>query len=617
MVSQLTSLQNGAKIIKKYTETLPKKPGVYRMLDANQKILYIGKAKNLSNRVKSYTNPNNHSNRIKKMISETKAMEFIITVSEAEALLLEANLIKKNKPKYNIAMRDDKSFAHILINNQHSYPRLMKYRGEKKINGQYYGPFASAGAVNRTIDILQKAFLLRTCSDSVFENRSRPCLLYQINKCSAPCTNEISKKDYNSLLDDLDLFMKGKASTIKDKIYSAMQEESSKLNYENAAKLRDRLETINKIQSQQTIHNTSINDADIFAIMKLDNLVCVQVFFIRAGQNWGNREYFPINNKLDTNEEILDSFLAQFYTTHPCPKDIIISHEIPSKKLLEYALCEKNKKKIYIQIPKMGEKYKLIQKALINCEQALNRKLNQIDNHKVLLDGLANKLLLNKIPKRIEIYDNSHIQGSHPVGAMVVVGEDGFENKSYRKFNIRSEEIKPGDDYGMMKEVLTRRFSKIENKVAYENSPDLIIIDGGTGQLNIAKDILNEFNLNHVQLISISKDKKRKHGNEKIHTVENGIIILDTNDPIFYFLQRMRDEAHRFAIGSHRIRRNKALKYSKLDDLEGIGIKRKNQLMKYFGSMKSIQDANVDDIMKVPGISEKLAMDIYQSFHES
>tara|TARA_B100000927_G_scaffold249337_1_gene213318 strand:- start:2726 stop:4579 length:1854 start_codon:yes stop_codon:yes gene_type:complete len=614
MKREPTNTETGISTIRSYSKDLTKKPGVYKMLDASKEILYIGKAKNLFNRVKSYTNLNNHTYRIKKMISETRSMEFTITSTEAEALLLEANLIKKNKPKYNIAMRDDKSFAKILVNKEHDYPRLMKYRGDNKLNGDYYGPFASAGAVNKTIDTLQKAFLIRTCSNHVFENRSRPCLLYQINRCSAPCTGEISKQNYDHLINDLHDFMNGHASNIKDKIYTDMQNESANFNYENAAKLRDRLETINKIISQQSINNSNIGDADAFGISRLNNVVCIQVFFIRAGQNWGNREYYPIANKLDTNPEILDSFIAQFYTSHPCPNNIIVSEKLPSEKLLSSALSEKNKRKIKITQPKQGEKYKLVKKVLMNAEQALNRKVNQMQDQKSLLEGLATKLQLNKVPRRIEVYDNSHTQGSFPVGAMIVVGQNGFDNKNYRKFNIKSRDISTSDDYAMMREVLTRRFAKLSEKNFQDSSPDLVVIDGGKGQLNIAIDIMKENKIKDIEVISISKDKNRKYGNEKIHSKEKGVFILDKNDPIFFFLQRIRDEAHRFAIGSHRTRRGKQINYSRLDDIEGIGLRRKQHLMRYFGSLKSISEASFDDIIKVPGISEKLAKDIHSSF---
>ncbi|MEC7088521.1 MAG: excinuclease ABC subunit UvrC, partial [Pseudomonadota bacterium] len=536
MKRELTNTETGILTIRSYSKDLTKKPGVYKMLDNNKNILYIGKAKNLFNRVKSYTNLNNHTYRIKKMISETRSMEFTITGTEAEALLLEANLIKKNKPKYNIAMRDDKSFAKILVNKEHDYPRLMKYRGDNKLNGDYYGPFASAGAVNKTIDTLQKAFLIRTCSNHVFENRSRPCLLYQINRCSAPCTGEITKQNYDHLINDLQDFMNGHASNIKDKIYTDMQRESANFNYENAAKLRDRLETINKIISQQSINNSNLGDADVFGVSRLNNIVCIQVFFIRAGQNWGNREYYPIANKLDKNPEILDSFIAQFYTSHPCPNNVIVSEKLPSEKLLASALSEKNKRKIKITQPKQGEKYRLVKKVLMNAEQALNRKVNQMQDQQSLLEGLATKLQLNKVPRRIEVYDNSHTQGSFPVGAMIVVGQNGFDNKNYRKFNIKSRDISTSDDYAMMREVLTRRFAKLSETDFQDSSPDLVVIDGGKGQLNIAIDIIKENKIKDIEVISISKDKNRKYGNEKIHSKDKGVFILDKNDPIFFFL---------------------------------------------------------------------------------
>ena len=408
--------------------------------------------------------------------------------------------------------------------------------------------------------------------------------------------------------------MNGHASNIKDKIYADMQRESANFNYENAAKLRDRLETISKIVSQQSINNSNIGDADVFGISRLNNIVCIQVFFIRAGQNWGNREYYPIANKLDPNPEILDSFIAQFYTSHPCPNNIIASEKLPSGKLLASALSEKNKRKIKITQPKQGEKYRLVKKVLMNVEQALNRKVNQMQDQQGLLEGLASKLQLNKVPRRIEVYDNSHTQGSFPVGAMIVVGQNGFDNKNYRKFNIKSRDISTSDDYAMMREVLTRRFAKLSEKDFQDSFPDLVVIDGGKGQLNIAIDIIKENKIKDIEVISISKDKNRKYGNEKIHSKDKGVFILDKNDPIFFFLQRIRDEAHRFAIGSHRTRRVKQINYSRLDDIEGVGLKRKQQLMRHFGSIKSISEASFDDIIKVPGINEKLAKDIHSSF---
>tara|TARA_Y100000590_G_scaffold424833_1_gene532195 strand:- start:13171 stop:15030 length:1860 start_codon:yes stop_codon:yes gene_type:complete len=611
------TIESGCEVIKEYTNSLTRKPGVYRMLDKNEQILYIGKAKNLYNRVKSYTNPNNHSYRIKKMISETKSMEFIITNSEAEALLLEANLIKKNKPRYNIAMRDDKSFPKILINKEHAFPRIMKYRGNNKIKGDYFGPFSSAGAVNKTIDILQKAFLLRTCSDNVYANRSRPCLLYQINRCSAPCTKEISEEEYSQLVEELKEFMSGKASDIKSKIYSEMNNESKNFNFENAALLRDRLEAISKIQSQQMIQIKGMKDADIFAVCQKNNTTCIQVFFIRSGQNWGNREYYPITNKIDSNKLILESFLAQFYVTHPCPKNILISEKIDNVDLLTKALSERNSRKVIISIPTKGQKYKFVQKVLLNAEEALNRKVSNIQNQKNLMKGLQEKLKLKEMPRRVEIYDNSHIQGSLAVGGMVVMGNEGFEKKHYRKFNIKSNIINKGDDYAMMREVLSRRFSKFEINEVPENKPNLIIIDGGIGQLNIASQILKEYNFSDIELISISKDKNRRFGGEKIHILGSKPMKLDNNDPILHFIQRMRDEAHRFAIGSHRIRRKMHIKDSKLDSIQGVGAKRKKELLQYFGSVKSIQDAAIDDIIKVPGINNRIAEEIYLNFHDS
>jgi len=609
-------LEKGKGIINNYAKNLTSAPGVYRMINSDNNILYIGKAKNLKKRVKSYTNLNSQSHRIKRMISETNQMEFIITRSETEALLLEANLIKKYKPPFNILMRDDKSFPKILINKEHPIPRLMKHRGKNIYKGDYYGPFTSASSVNKSINAFQKAFLLRTCTDNVFNNRSRPCLLYQIKRCSAPCTNEIKPTEYNKLVEGLNLFLKGKTEEVTDIIYQEMQGLSKSLDYEGAAVLRDRLEAISQIQSKQTINSRYVVNADIFGIFEKDGIVCIQVFFFRAGQNWGNKEYFPKADKDLSLDIILDSFLAQFYTTHPCPELILLPNNIINQNILSDALSIKEKKKINILIPKKGEKYKIVNHACLNAKESLDRKILESKTQKKLLAEMKDALNLRKIPKRIEIYDNSHIQGQLAVGCMVVAGEDGFQKNNYRKFNIKSQNITPGDDYAMMKEVLERRLGKILSNNELKEYPDLIIIDGGQGQLNIAHNVLNEFRINDIDVIAIAKNFIRNTGPEHFYMKNKKAFRLKKNDPVLFFLQRLRDEAHRFAIGSNRIRRKMTINSSALDSIQNIGPKRKKELLKYFGTIKSLERASEEDILQVTGISQQMAKEIYSYFHE-
>ena len=610
------NLEKGKEVINNYAKILTSSPGVYRMINIDNNILYIGKAKNLKKRVKSYTNINSQSNRIKRMISQTNKMEFIITKSETEALLLEANLIKKYKPPFNILMRDDKSFLKILINKEHKAPRLMKHRGKNIYKGDYYGPFTSASSVNKSINAFQKAFLLRTCTDNVFNNRSRPCLLYQIKRCSAPCTEEIKPTEYKKLVDGLNLFLNGKTEEITNTIYQEMQELSKSLDYEGAAILRDRLEAISQIQSKQIINSKFLVNADIFGIYGKDGVFCIQVFFFRAGQNWGNKEYFPRADNDISPDLILDAFLAQFYTTHPCPEVILLPNNIINQNILCDALSIKEKKKINISVPKKGEKYKIVKHASLNAKESLDRKLLESKTQKKLLAEMKDIFNLRKIPKRIEIYDNSHIQGQYAVGCMVVAGEDGFQKSNYRKFNIKSQDMKPGDDYAMMKEVLERRLGKISSNNGSEQYPDLIIIDGGLGQLNITYNVLDELGISDIDVIAIAKNFIRNTGPEHFYMKNKKAFRLKKNDPVLFFLQRLRDEAHRFAIGSNRIRRRIAISSSSLDSIQNIGPKRKKELLKYFGTIKSLEKASHEDLLQVTGISQRMAKEIYSYFHE-
>ncbi len=622
--NDVETVKSGPVVIKAFLKTLPSSPGVYRMLNAKGQVLYVGKARSLKNRVQSYTRMMGHTNRIAQMILLTTDMEFITTATEADALLLEANLIKRFKPKYNVILRDDKSFPYILIARDHDTAELVKHRGARNRKGDYFGPFASAGAVNRTINILQRAFLLRSCTDSVYENRSRPCLLYQIKRCSAPCTNEISADEYASLVEDTVVFLSGRSQSVRDRLVHLMETASDGLDFERAAIYRDRIAALSHIQAHQGINPKTIKEADVFALHRAGGESCIQVFFFRSGQNWGNRAYFPRADKSHDEAEILESFLTQFYDDKPVPRNILLSHSIPSQELLQIALSLKSDHKVNVLIPQRGEKKMLVTHAQTNAREALERRMAETASHKKHLSGLAEIFDLESPPARIEIYDNSHIQGSHPIGAMVVAGPEGFLKNQYRKFNIKDKNASPGDDYAMMREVMTRRFSRLlreteqDNPAPEENPwPDLLIIDGGKGQLSCVEDTLSELGIDDVKVVSIAKGPDRNAGREHFHMKEKLSFMLEPRDPVLYYIQRLRDEAHRFAIGSHRARRKQALGQSPLDEIAGIGPGRKKALLRHFGSAKSVSRAGLTDLEAVRGISKSMAQIIYDHFNSS
>lgn len=609
----------GPELIRSYVRTLPGTPGVYRMLDTRGEVLYVGKALNLKNRVSSYTRLHGHSNRIANMIIATAGMEFVTTPSESEALLLEANLIKRYKPPFNVLMRDDKSFPYILLSKAHEAVRLMKHRGAQKIKGDYFGPFASAGSVNRTLNTLQRIFLLRSCTDAVYQSRTRPCLLFQIKRCAAPCTGEITIPDYNALVAQARAFLSGKSFKIQDDLAKAMEKASAAMEYEQAAVYRDRLAALTNIQAHQGINPRSISEADVFAVTISGGQACVQVFFFRANQNWGNRAYFPRIAKEHGPEEILNAFLAQFYDGKPCPRLVLLSHTPPDGALIAEALSLKAGRKVKLLTPRRGDKLELVQHVTKNAEDALARRMAESATQRRLLDGVQNVFDLDAPPERIETYDNSHIQGSHAIGAMVVAGPDGFEKKHYRTFNIKDEELTPGDDFGMMREVLTRRFRRL---AAMDNAeresagwPDLVLIDGGAGQLSAAQAVLDELGVGDVTLVGIAKGPERNAGRERFFMAGRAPFMLEPRDPVLYYLQRLRDEAHRFAIGTHRARRKSAQGKSALDEVPGVGAARKRALLRHFGSAKAVSRAGAADLASVKGISAAMAQQIFDYFH--
>jgi len=615
----------GAKVIASFVKTLPGKPGVYRMYSENGEVLYVGKAKSLKNRVTSYTRLSGHSNRIATMISATVSMEFVTTTSEAEALLLEANLIKKLKPRYNVVMRDDKSFPYILIADDHEAAELVKHRGARNRKGKYFGPFASAGAVNRTLNALQKAFLLRTCSDSAYENRSRPCLLFQIKRCSAPCTGEISLEDYQTLVDSAKRFLAGKSSAIRGELAEQMDKSAASLDYERAAVYRDRISALAQIQASQGINPQNVSEADVFSIFQQGGQNCIQVFFFRAGLNWGNRAYFPRADKSVDAAGVLTSLITQFYDDRPVPKLVLTSVDIDERELLEMALSTKAGRKIQVYAPKRGEKRGLVEHALTNAREALGRKMANVQSQAALLDGVKKLFDLPHQPQRIEVYDNSHIQGTHAVGGMIVAGPEGFIKGQYRKFNIKSSEIEPGDDYGMMREVLTRRFSRLvkehdddrgDEESLAAHWPDIVLIDGGPGQLSVVKAVMKELGLGDVFVAGVAKGPDRDAGREHIYLAGKKPFMLEKRDPVLYYIQRLRDEAHRFAIGAHRARRKKAIGNNPLDEIAGIGPSRKKALLRAFGSAREVSRASITDLMLVEGISQPMAKIVFEHFNE-
>jgi excinuclease ABC subunit C len=606
----------GPARIQAYLKTLPDGPGVYRMINEKGDILYVGKAKSLKKRVASYTK-GGHNERIARMISETAEMLFVSTASEIEALLLESNLIKRLKPRYNVSYRDDKSFPNILLREDHAYPQLLKHRGAKSTKGVYFGPFASAGAVNRTLNTLQRAFLLRSCSDSVFESRTRPCLLFQIKRCSAPCVGRIDQPGYVELVNEAEEFLAGKSRAVQDHLASDMNAAAEALDYERAARLRDRIRAMSHIQSSQGINPTTFAEADVFAAYSQGGETCIQVFFFRAGQNWGNRPYFPRAPRELSTAEVLESFIGQFYDERPTPVLILASETLANAELLAEAFSLKAERRIELATPQRGEKREIVEMALGNAREQLGRRMAENSAQRELLDGVCELFGMENPPRRIEVYDNSHIQGSNALGGMIVAGPDGFEKGEYRKFNIKDSETTPGDDYAMMREVLTRRFSRLvkESEDAKTKWPDLALIDGGPGQLSIAQSVLEDLGIEDVLLVGISKGPDRDAGREHFYMKGREPFRLDPKSPVLYYLQRLRDEAHRFAIGSHRKKRSKAIGANPLDEITGVGAGRKRALLQHFGSAKAVSAASLTDLEAVGGVSSTLAKKIYDFFH--
>ncbi|UCI32824.1 excinuclease ABC subunit UvrC [Mesorhizobium sp. B4-1-4] len=636
-----TEGQVGAEVIQTLVKRLPNAPGVYRMMNATGDVLYVGKARSLKKRVTNYAQGRFHTARIGRMVRETATMEFVVTRTEIEALLLEANLIKRLRPRFNVLMRDDKSFPYILLTGDHVSPGIYKHRGARSRKGDYFGPFASAGAVGRTINSLQRAFLLRSCTNSFYENRTRPCLLYQIKRCAGPCTGEISHEGYAELVAEAKDFLSGRSQKVKTEISAAMQQASQDLDFERAAIYRDRLAALSHVQSHQGINPATVDEADVFAIHQEGGQTCIQVFFFRTGQNWGNRAYFPKADPALEGSEVLGSFLAQFYDDKPTPRAILLSHGVEDQELLAEALSTRAGRKVAISVPQRGEKKDLTDNALQNAREALGRRLAETSTQGRLLAGFAETFGLAKPPVRIEVYDNSHIMGTNAVGAMVVAGPEGFVKNQYRKFNIRSTEITPGDDFGMMREVMERRFSRLlkehgdavaDNAAADEAGddieedisgsfpawPDVILIDGGQGQMTAVRKILSDLGIeDRVMAIGIAKGQDRDAGRERFFVKGRDSFSLPVRDPVLYFVQRLRDEVHRFAIGSHRARRKKEMVKSPLDEISGIGPGRKRALLLHFGTAKAVSRAAIEDLRKVDGISEQVARLVYNHFHES
>ena len=611
----INSLELGKKVIKDKIPLIPKNPGVYRMINVSGEILYIGKAKNIPNRLKSYTSDSNLAIRTERMLSLTHSLEITTTSNESEALLLEANLIKKHKPRFNILLRDDKSFPYIYIGHKDKWPQLTKLRGKKSRDGYYFGPFASIGSANWTVKILQKIFQIRVCDDTVFKNRQRPCILYQIKRCSAPCVGHIHENQYKKTVSDAIDFISGKSRRIQKNLSREMEIASKELDFEKAAVARDRIKALTQIQTSQKINQTNLDEADVVSIYKESGKTCIQVFFFRSKQNWGNQAFYPKHDNDDSINEILSSFLTQFYENKSIPRMIITNTDIKDLKLIEKAFSQKEKKEIIVKRAKNNNEISVSRLAEKNAKQALTQKLYQTENNTNLIENLSNKFDLNNNINLIEVYDNSHNQGTDSIGALICFGNDGFIKKRYRKFNIKDEKVK-NDDYGMMKEVLFRRFSKaIKEKSGSLSLPELILIDGGKGQYSVSREVLNELGLHDLPILAVAKGKNRNAGEEKIYH-ENKEYILQKNDPLLFFIQRLRDEAHRFAISTHRAKRKKGLSKSLLDQIQGIGKQRKRSLLNHFGSARSVESASLEDLKSVEGIEESIAKKIYDYFHE-
>ena len=615
-----SSGKRGRPLIADFVKNLPHRPGVYRMLGVEGAVLYVGKAKSLKNRVGNYARKSGQTNRIERMISLTHAMEVIETDTEVEALLLEANLIKSLKPRFNVLLRDDKSFPYILIAREHEAAEITKHRGARTRIGEYFGPFASSGAVNRTLTALQKAFLLRSCTDSYYQSRSRPCLLYQIKRCSGPCTGEIALSDYDALVEEARAFLKGRSSKVRSDLQAQMLAASEAMDYEKAAVLRDRLAALTQVQASQGINPGDVDEADVFALERQAGQACMQVFFFRLGQNWGNHSYYPRRGLEDTDAEVMGAFLVQFYQNKPIPSLILLSHPVDDLGLISDALSQKAGRKIEIAIPQRGEKAALMRQALNNAKQALARRLSETAAQGALLEALAEAFGLEETPERIEVYDNSHISGTNAVGGMIVAGGEGFMKNQYRKFNMRTDDLTPGDDYAMMKQMLTRRFKRLlleEDKTeeaGQKSRPDLVIIDGGKGQLSAAQEVFDELGILDIPLMAIAKGEDRDAGRETFFMAGKTPFKLPPRDPVLYFVQRLRDEAHRYAIGAHRTRRAGEARKNPLDEIEGVGPARKKALLIHFGSAKGVAGASIADLKAVPGVSDALAKTIYHHF---
>lgn len=640
-----SAVATGADVIRRFWKTLPNSPGVYRMLNAAGEVLYVGKAKKLKARVSSYARGQGHSNRIARMIGETASMEFVVTETETEALLLETNYIKQFKPRFNVLMRDDKSFPYILVTADHAAPQIVKHRGARNRKGDYYGPFASAWAVKRTIDALQKAFLLRTCSDSYFQNRTRPCLLWQIKRCAGPCTHEVSQDEYAALVREAKLFLNGRSTAVKEQMAAEMMKAADELEFEKAARYRNRIAALSAVSSSQDISAQTIEEADVFAIAEQAGQFCIEVFFFRMHQNWGNRAFFPRAHASLTKAEVLDAFLAQFYDDKPVPRAILLSEEIENAELLALAFSERVGRKVELSRPQRGEKKDLIDHAMKNAVEELSRRMADAASQAKLMTALAEAFRLPKPPRRIEVYDNSHISGTNAVGGMIVAGVEGFRKQHYRTFNIRNEELTPGDDFGMMREVLERRFARLVKEAATEphtsdpslrdgppstqeretsaddttefpSWPDLVLIDGGKGQVEAARATLEKLGITEVPLVGVAKGADRDAGRETFIIPGREPFRLPPRDPALYFVQRLRDEAHRFAIGAHRAKRKRELTKSPLDEIEGIGPARKRALLLHFGTAKAIARASLDDLAKTPGVNAATAKAVYAFFHD-